>query len=62
MTDEEKKASAADGWCTACNVGQHIACAGIGSCECDLCIPFDLRGESIAVERRRNSAKLCGND
>jgi hypothetical protein len=51
-----------DGWCEACDRAEHIACAGVGNCECDLCVPYDLRGEAIAVARRKlNSARLCGN-
>ena len=52
-----------DGWCEACDRAEHIACAGVGKCECDLCVPYDLRGEAIAAARRRlNSAQLCGNE
>jgi hypothetical protein len=52
-----------DLWCKACDQAEHIACAGVGNCECDLCVPYELRGEAVAAARRRlNSKQLCGND
>lgn len=42
-----------DGLCVACDQARHMFCDGAGQCECDLCVPFDLRGVSIQRSRSR---------
>jgi hypothetical protein len=39
------------GLCQACEETQHLFCNGVGFCECDLCVPYELRGVG-ALDRR----------
>jgi hypothetical protein len=38
--------------CKECRYDRHITCAGAGCCECDLCVPYDLRWLSAQMRAK----------
>jgi hypothetical protein len=42
--------------CPACDDAQHMFCDGAGQCECDLCVPYELRGAGA----QRSSRQVLG--
>jgi hypothetical protein len=50
--------------CPACEEARHMFCDGAGQCECDLCVPYELRiaGAEQARFQLKGALAVAGAD